>query len=58
MTAAGSIGGLGLGLLVGFGIEYRKRKLLGEWELPLGTVILGRVPVIRMSHDGKTLNVS
>ena len=58
MTAVGSIAGLAIGLLLGFGLEYRKHKLLGEWELPLGTVILGRVPVIQMHHDGRTLNAS
>jgi polysaccharide chain length determinant protein (PEP-CTERM system associated) len=58
LTGVGSAAGLALGLLLGFGLEYRKHKLLGEWELPLGTVILGRVPVIQMHHDGKTLNAS
>jgi hypothetical protein len=58
LTSVGSITGLALGLLLGFGLEYRKHKLLGEWELPLGTIILGRVPVIQMSHDKKVLNAS
>lgn len=58
LTSVGSIAGLALGLLLGFGLEYRKHKLLGEWELPFGTVILGRVPVIQMSHDKKVLNAS
>lgn len=58
LTTVGSIVGLAIGLLLGFGLEYRKQELLGEWELPFGTVILGRVPVIQMSHDRKALNVS
>lgn len=47
LAAGGSIGGLVLGLLVGFGLEFRKQTFLGEWELPAGTVVLGRVPLIR-----------
>ena len=58
LTSVGSVAGLALGLLLGFGLEYRKHELLGEWELPLGTIILGRVPVIQMSHDKKVLNAS
>jgi uncharacterized protein involved in exopolysaccharide biosynthesis len=45
----GSVGGLILGLLLGFGLEFRKQAFLGEWELPAGTVVLGRVPLIRRS---------
>lgn len=49
LVIGGSIGSLVLGLLVGFGLEFRKRTLLGEWELPAGTVVLGRVPLIDMA---------
>jgi len=60
IAAAGSIGGLVLGLLIGFGLEWRKRVLLGEWELPSDVVVLGRVPVIRLdqaraSHHAKAV---
>jgi|SRR5579875_603545 len=48
IALGGSVAGLMLGLLTGFLWEFRKRKLLGEWELPAGTVILGRIPIIKM----------
>ncbi len=51
----GSIAGLVLGLLLGFGLEFQRQTLLGEWELPAGTVVLGRVPVIGVAGPtGKT----
>jgi protein tyrosine kinase modulator len=37
---------IALALLFGFGIEIRKSALLGEWELPAGMVVFGRVPTI------------
>lgn len=49
LAIGGSLGSLALGLLVGLGLEFRKRTLLGEWELPKGTVVLGRVPLIDMA---------
>ena len=48
LAAVGSMGGLALGLAVGFLLEFRKQSFLGEWELPPGTVVLGRVPQIKM----------
>jgi polysaccharide chain length determinant protein (PEP-CTERM system associated) len=48
IAAAGSLGGLIVGFLAGFLLEWRKRTLLGEWELPFDVVVLGRVPVIRL----------
>jgi len=48
IAAAGSLGGLLMGFLAGFLLEWRKRTLLGEWELPFDVVVLGRVPVIRL----------
>jgi succinoglycan biosynthesis transport protein ExoP len=51
----GSIGGLIIGLLAGFVLEFRKQAFLGEWELPAGTVVLGRIPRIRgTGGPGKT----
>jgi polysaccharide chain length determinant protein (PEP-CTERM system associated) len=44
----GSVAGLAAGLLFGFALEFRKRVFLGEWELPAGTVVLGRVPLMQM----------
>jgi uncharacterized protein involved in exopolysaccharide biosynthesis len=43
---AGSVVGLLIGLATGFGLEFRQGKLLGEWELPEGTIVLGRIPAI------------
>ncbi len=42
----GSLAALALGGLLGFGLEMRRNCILGEWELPKGVVVLGRVPVI------------
>jgi hypothetical protein len=44
----GSAGALVLGLLMGFGLEFRKSCILGEWELPKGTVVLSRIPCIQV----------
>ena len=38
--------GLVLGLAASIGRELQSGVLLGEWELPAGTAILGRVPRI------------
>jgi hypothetical protein len=35
--------GLGLGIVTAFAIELKKSCLIGEWELPVGTPVLGRV---------------
>jgi hypothetical protein len=43
---AGSLFCFALGLVTAVGIEAKKGLLLGEWELPPGVVILGRVPSI------------
>lgn len=47
LNAGGSIFGLALGLLLAFGIEFRRNAVLGEWELPAGVPVLGRVPLIK-----------
>jgi uncharacterized protein involved in exopolysaccharide biosynthesis len=49
LASIGSLAGLVIGLVVGFALEFRKQIFLGEWELPAGTVVLGRVPPIRMA---------
>lgn len=46
----GSFGGLAAGLVLAFGKELRANSVLGEWELPEGTPILGRLP--RMGAAG------
>lgn len=43
---------IGLGLLIGFALEFRKNALLGEWELPPDVVVLGRIPPIEMPVNG------
>jgi uncharacterized protein involved in exopolysaccharide biosynthesis len=48
LAAGGSFAGLIIGLLVGLAMEFRKQTFLGEWELPAGTVVLGRIPRIDM----------
>jgi uncharacterized protein involved in exopolysaccharide biosynthesis len=48
--AVGAVAGLMLGALLAFGLEWRHGVLLGEWELPEGTLVLGRVPPIRIAH--------
>jgi polysaccharide chain length determinant protein (PEP-CTERM system associated) len=52
LAAVGSLAGLVIGLLLGFALEYRKHTFLGEWELPVGAVVLGRVPLIEMTARG------
>lgn len=49
LAAAGSAASLLIALGLGFALEFRKRSLLGEWELPSGIPVLGRVPVIDMA---------
>jgi len=46
LNAVGILASLLVGLVFGYGIEWKKNLLLGEWELPAGTVVLGRVPLI------------
>jgi uncharacterized protein involved in exopolysaccharide biosynthesis len=48
LYAAGSGVALLLGLVVGFVTELRQNVFLGEWELPPGTPVLGRLPHIEV----------
>ncbi len=48
IEAGASIGGLLFGALLGVGLEWRKKQLMGEWELPPDVLILGRVPLIEV----------
>jgi polysaccharide chain length determinant protein (PEP-CTERM system associated) len=43
---AGAIAGLVIGLVAGFVMELRANVILGEWELPAGVQVLGRLPYI------------
>ena len=41
-----SFGSLALGLFVAFARGFQEQKIIGEWELPAGVIVLGRIPVI------------
>jgi uncharacterized protein involved in exopolysaccharide biosynthesis len=45
----GVLAGLLIGMAAGFGIELRRNVVLGEWELPPGVAVLGRLPYIDMA---------
>jgi uncharacterized protein involved in exopolysaccharide biosynthesis len=47
LYAAGAFLGLAISVLVVLGIRLPKDKVVGEWELGPGVVILGRVPQIK-----------
>jgi hypothetical protein len=49
LYAASGVGGLVVGLLMGFAAELRRNVMLGEWELPPGTPVLARLPYIEVS---------
>jgi polysaccharide chain length determinant protein (PEP-CTERM system associated) len=58
-----SFGGLLLGIAAAMGRELRTNALLGEWELPKGVPVLGRIPrivpsVAPPSPDGLSPNVT
>ena len=42
----GCLAGLAISLVIGAVREVRAGTVLGEWELPAGVAIMGRVPVI------------
>lgn len=52
LTAIGCALSLGLALVFPFVAETRKNALLGEWELPEGLNVLGRVPFIPPDPEG------
>jgi polysaccharide biosynthesis transport protein len=43
------VGALVIGLAFGLGREFKRDVLLGEWELPQGLTVLGRLPYIEIS---------
>lgn len=49
LDAAGALAGLALGIIIAFALELRRDVILGEWELPSGVVILGRLPNISIT---------
>jgi succinoglycan biosynthesis transport protein ExoP len=46
LVTAGTTLGLLLGLIIGIGRQLSQNTILGEWELPAGVPVLGRVPLI------------
>jgi hypothetical protein len=53
LISMGCVGGLALGLFLGFAIELCRGVFLGEWELPEGCTVLGRVPPIKLAAANK-----
>ena len=53
LYAGGAVAGLALALLLGLGAEMRQNVVLGEWELPEGTVVLARLPRIAVPGGGE-----
>ena len=52
-----AVGALVIGLAFGFGREFKQDVLLGEWELPQGLVVLGRLPYIEISLPDESKSV-
>jgi polysaccharide biosynthesis transport protein len=48
----GSLFGFVMVVVGALGVELRKDRLLGEWELPEGMPVLARVPVVSMAKGG------
>jgi polysaccharide chain length determinant protein (PEP-CTERM system associated) len=51
LNTAGIVFGLLLGAVLGFGKEMQRATLLGEWELPPGVPVLGRLPHIHIAPN-------
>jgi polysaccharide chain length determinant protein (PEP-CTERM system associated) len=49
LYTGGALVGLGLAIGLSLLLESRRAVLLGEWELPAGVVVLGRLPVVQCS---------
>jgi polysaccharide biosynthesis transport protein len=45
----GAVAGLLLGIVTAIGLELNRGVLLGEWELPSNTLVIGHVPDIRIA---------
>jgi uncharacterized protein involved in exopolysaccharide biosynthesis len=53
LIAVAALAGLILGVGVALALEFHKGQLLGEWELPAGITVLGRVPMISVKDTSK-----
>jgi capsular polysaccharide biosynthesis protein len=51
MLLMGSVMGLGVGLVLAIGNEARRNVLLGDWELPANTPVLGHLPRIVLGKE-------
>ena len=49
LYGAGTGLSLALAIVMGFALEMHRNVILGEWELPEGTVVLARLPYIEVS---------
>jgi polysaccharide chain length determinant protein (PEP-CTERM system associated) len=49
LTAGGVFCSLIVGAATAFLLELKRNVILGEWELPAGTVVLGRIPRIEIT---------
>ncbi len=47
LSLAGCVFGLAFGMALSLGLEFKKGVLLGDWEIPAGVVVLGRIPAMR-----------
>jgi succinoglycan biosynthesis transport protein ExoP len=55
LSIAAWLAGLILAVAAALGVEFNKNVVLGEWELPKDTPILGRVPRIVIRNTGARL---
>jgi hypothetical protein len=55
-VAALGVGAL-IGLALAFALELRRGVLLGDWELPPNTTVLGRLPRIKISEPRRSRGI-
>jgi uncharacterized protein involved in exopolysaccharide biosynthesis len=48
LMAGGGLASLVLGAALALGLEWKRNVVLGEWELPPGVAVLGRIPRLRI----------
>ncbi len=53
LSALGATLSLVIGICIAAGKELKRNSLLGEWELPAGVLVLGRVPLIGPDSDSR-----
>jgi polysaccharide chain length determinant protein (PEP-CTERM system associated) len=51
LYALGVVLAIGIGIIGGVAIEFRKNVVLGEWELPPDVWLLGRIPIIELDPE-------